>query len=347
MHSLIDSHYASAGALADRLGLGGGVREAIHHAFERWDGTGLPRGVSGDAIPIAMRVVHVAEVTEVYLRRQGLDAALRMADRRSGTQFDPQAAAALRSTGCPILDGLDEQDAWRVALDHAPEPDRHLDDAELDDLLVAFGDFIDLKSPFRQGHSRRVGALAEKAGRSVGLPDATVRDLRRAGWVHDLGRLGVPNTIWDKGGQLSSTERERVRLYPYFTQRMFGRVPGLAAVAALAGSHRELMDGSGFPKGVDGSFLSQPVRILAVAARLQSLTEQRVDRVALELPDAIRVVERQSAAGLLDSEAVAAVTAAATDRSACRAPPGSPHARSRFSPWRRSAAPAARSPPSW
>ena len=68
MQELLDSHYASAGALADRLGMGVGVRDAIHHTFERWDGTGLPRGVGGEAIPIEMRVVHVADVTEVHLR---------------------------------------------------------------------------------------------------------------------------------------------------------------------------------------------------------------------------------------------------------------------------------------
>jgi HD-GYP domain-containing protein (c-di-GMP phosphodiesterase class II) len=138
--------------------------------------------------------------------------------------------------------------------------------------------------------------------------------LRRAGWIHDLGRLGVPNAIWDKTGRLSSTERERLRLYPYFTQRMFGRVPGLAEVSAIAGSHRERLNGSGFPKGVDATFLTIPARLLAVADRLATLTEPRAGRVALDLPDAVRVLDRDAAAGLLDAPAVAAVTAAAGHR---------------------------------
>lgn len=314
MQQLIDSHYASAGALADRLGMGVRVRDAIHHTFERWDGTGLPRGVGGEAIPIEMRVVHVADVTEVHLREHGPVAAIEMARRRRGTQFDPLVVDALCFASRDVLDGLDGVDAWPVALDQAPEKDRPLTDAELDDLLMAMGDFIDLKSPFRQGHSRRVAELAGQAGALSGLTEAQQRDLRRAGWVHDLGRLGVPNSIWDKAGNLSSTERERVRLYPYFTQRMFGRVAGLAEVAALAGSHRERLDGSGFPKGVDATFLTMPARLLAVADRLAALTEPRANRVALDLPDAVQVLDRDAAAGLLDASAVAAVAAAAGDR---------------------------------
>ncbi len=321
MQQLIDSHYASAGALADRLGMGVRVRDAIHHTFERWDGTGLPRGIGGEAIPIEMRLVHVADVSEVHLREHGPDAAIEVARRRRGTQFDPLVVDALCFASRDVLDGLDGFDIWPVALGEAPDLDRPLSDAELDDLLMAMGDFIDLKSPFRQGHSRRVAELSGAAGRLAGLTEAQQRDLRRAGWVHDLGRLGVPNSIWDKAGRLSSTERERVRLYPYFTQRMFGRVPGLAGVAALAGSHRERLDGSGFSKGVDATFLTMPARLLAVADRLATLTEPRAGRVALDLPDAVRVLDHDAGAGLLDPAAVAAVAAAAGGRAHRRARP--------------------------
>ena len=321
MRELVESHYASAGALADRLDMGTGVRDSIHHTFERWDGTGLPRGIGGGAIPMTMRIVHLADVAEVHLRERGPGAAVAMARRRSGTQFDPQVVAALTRAPDEVFAGLDGADVWPAALDLAPDPDRPLSDPELDALLIAIGDFVDLKSPFRHGHSRRVGDLAERAGRSRGLPEAQVQALRRAGWVHDLGRLGVPNAIWDRAGRWSSAERERVRLYPYFTQRILGRVPGLAEVGAIAGSHREHLDGSGFPKGVDGSFLSVPARLLAAAARLQSLTEERLDRAALTLPDAIAVIERQAAAGMLDRQAVAAVAEAAGQRRRRSVPP--------------------------
>jgi len=193
---------------------------------------------------------------------------------------------------------------------------------ELDELLIALGDFVVLKSGFRHGHSRGVAALAGDAARFIGLPDDEVTSVRRAGAVHDLGRLGVSNAIWDKPTPLSSVERERVRLYPYLTQRILGRVTGLTQVAALAGSHRELLDGSGYPKGVDASFLSVPSRILAAADRYQSLTESRVHRSALSPTDAAAAIDRDARDGRLDPAAVAAVTSVAghgTKRRAVRA----------------------------
>jgi len=311
MTDILESHYVSAGALADRLGLGPGVRAAVHHTFERWDGTGLPRGVHGDAIPIEMRIVQLADVAEVHWREDGAGAAVAMAHRRSGSQFDPDLVSVFDTYAGEILAEPAGDDAWRAALALAPERDHPLDAAELDELLVALGDFVDLKSGFRHGHSRAVTALAADAGRFIGLSDEDVDRLRRAGAVHDLGRLGVSNGIWDKTTPLSSVERERVRLYPYLTQRILERVPGLARVAALAGSHRELLDGTGYPKGVDASFLSVPARILATADRYQSLLESRPHRSALRQAEAAAVLDQEAGSGKLDPAAVAAVTSVA------------------------------------
>jgi HD-GYP domain-containing protein (c-di-GMP phosphodiesterase class II) len=311
MAEILNSHYVSAGALADRLGLGAQVRAAVHHTFERWDGHGLPRGVRGTAIPVEMRIVQIADVAEVRWREDGAEAALGMIRRRSGTQFDPAIVSALVGHGAEIFADIPGDDAWRAALDQAPEGDRPLTAPELDELLVALGDFVDLKSGFRHGHSRAVAALAAGAGRLMGLPGDDIERLRRAGAVHDLGRLGVSNAIWDKPTPLSSAELERVRLYPYLTQRVLGRVTGLGQVAALAGLHRELLDGSGYPKGVDASFLSAPARILAVADRYQSLTESRPHREALPPADAAAVLQREAAHGSLDAAAVSAVVSVA------------------------------------
>ena len=318
MTEILNSHYVSAGALADRLGLGAGVRTAVHHTFERWDGTGLPRGVRGDLIPIEMRVVQLADVAEVHWREDGAAAAVDMVRRRSGTQFDPAMVDVFDRYSAEILDDLPEENAWLAALEQAPERGRPLTGPELDDLLVALGDFADLKSGFRHGHSRAVTDLAAAAARLMGLPEDDIVRVRRAGAVHDLGRLGVSNAIWDKPTPLSSVERERVRLYPYLTQRVLGRVTGLTQVAALAGSHRERLDGTGYPRGVDGTFLSVPARILAVADRYQSLTESRPHRSAFTPAEAAAAIERDARNGALDPAAVRAVTHAAGHQRAGR-----------------------------
>ncbi len=311
MTEILNSHYVSAGALADRLGLGDAVRTAVHHTFERWDGTGLPRGVQGNLIPIEMRVVQLADVAEVHWREDGAAAAVDMARRRSGTQFDPDIVKVFDLYSSEILDDLPGDGVWLAALDEAPERGRPLTQPELDDLLIALGDVADLNSVFRQGHSRSVAALAEAAGGVMGLPVDDIHRLRRAGAVHDLGRVGVSNAIWDKPAPLSSVERERVRLYPYLTQRVLGQVTGLADVAALAGAHRERLDGTGYPRGVDATFLSIPARILAVADKYQSLIESRPHRKAFTPAQAAAAIERDARDGRLDPAAVRAVIHAA------------------------------------
>jgi HD-GYP domain-containing protein (c-di-GMP phosphodiesterase class II) len=311
MTTMLQSHHASAGVLADRLGLGERVRDAIGYTFERWDGEGLPQGAAGVAIPIEMRVVHVADVAEVHLRQGGVAEALAVVRRRSGTQFDPDVARVFEQHADELAASLPADDAWAAALALAPDREHGQSPEELDDLLAALGDFVDLKSTYRQGHSRAVAALVERAARLRGLPESEVRLVRRAAWVHDLGRMGVPTTIWDKRGPRSPSEQERVRLYPYLTQRILQRVPGLGDVAVLASLHRERLDGSGYPHGVGGAVLGPAARLLAAADVHQSLVEPRRDRAALAPGEVVAVVRGEVDAGRLDQQAVEAVLEAA------------------------------------
>ncbi|MGW4527244.1 HD domain-containing phosphohydrolase [Amycolatopsis sp. NPDC004378] len=311
MAELIHSHCASAGQLAHRLGLDAAVGTALAGTFERWDGSGLPAGVRGDRLPIEVRVVHLAEVAEVYLRRGGSGAAVAMAEARSGSRFDPAVVAAFAGAAPEILDGLLEADVWTAALEQAPDRDRTLTGSELDDLLTAIGDFADLKCPFALGHSRGVADLAAEAARHAGLPEPDVRLVRRAGLVHDLGRMGVPNTIWEKPGPLSEAEWERVRLHPYLTGRILRRVSGLEQVAVVAAAHHERLDGSGYPLGAAGAALAPHARLLAAADVYHALREPRPHRPARDAVDAAEILRQQARESRLDAEAVDAVLLAA------------------------------------
>ena len=115
------------------------------------------------------------------------------------------------------------------------------------------GDFADIKSPFTIGHSTSVADLAWAASAGLDLPDDERVALRRAAWVHDIGRLGVPNSIWDKPGPLNRSETERVHLHPYLTERMLAGTPALARLGAIAVQHHERLDGSGYPRGLTGA----------------------------------------------------------------------------------------------
>src|SRR5262249_58938455 len=130
-------------------------------------------------------------------------------------------------------------------------------------------------------HAQAVAELAAEAGRLAGLPPQDIVSLRRAGFVHDLGRLGVSNAIWDKPGQLSLAEFERVRLHPYLSERMLTFSPVLAPLAAIAGQHHERLDGSGYPRGLVGDAITPAGRLLAAADMYQAKTESRPHRAAL------------------------------------------------------------------
>jgi HD-GYP domain-containing protein (c-di-GMP phosphodiesterase class II) len=310
VRNMIASHCISAGVLASNVGLDGGVAGLLAHTFERWDGKGLPEGIAGPDIPLEMRIMHLADTAEVFLRQEGVAGAVAMVRARRGSQFDPALAGLFIDQAEALTEGLLDVDVWQAALDLAPN-EAPLSGPQLDAVLRAVGDFADLKSPYTAGHSRAVSALAAAAGEEHGLPADDVRELRRAGWVHDLGRLGVSNQVWDKKESLSRADLERIHMHPYLGERILGRVPGLKGEAALAGSHHERLDGSGYPRGIGGTELGIKQRILAAADSYRASLEPRPHRPALTPADAAARLRQEVSAGRLSPEAADAVLVAA------------------------------------
>jgi HD-GYP domain-containing protein (c-di-GMP phosphodiesterase class II)/DNA-binding CsgD family transcriptional regulator len=312
---LVGSHCTSAGLLACRLGLDESVQNALPYTFERFDGAGLPVGASGETIPLAMRVAQVADVAEVHHRLGGVDAASETVRRRSGGQFDPAVARAFLATPTDIL-VTGELPDWRAAT--VWQNDRAMPAAELASLLSGLGEFVDLKSPYTLGHSAGVSALAAAAGRHVGLTADEIEELRRAGQLHDLGRIGVSNLVWDKARPLTQSERERVEMHPYLTERMLRQVGGLQTEASLAAKHHERLDGSGYPRGLTGSSLSVADQTLAAADCFRSAIEPRPYRPPASRQEAAEHLRAEVRAGRLGAQATAAVLAAAGEVSGAR-----------------------------
>ena len=223
-----ETHCLIAGDLALQLGLGPEVREPLQQAFERWDGKGEPAGLKGDELALTVRIGQLADVVEVHGRVGGVEAAVDVARRRSGGQFDPALAERFCRCAPELLAGLDARTSWTEVIEAEPGLRLELPEDAIDGALEAIADFADLKSPFTLGHSRGVADLAFEAAKRFRLPPAEAVALRRAALLHDLGRLGVSNAIWDKPGPLTEAELERVRLHPYLTERMLARPPALA-----------------------------------------------------------------------------------------------------------------------
>jgi hypothetical protein len=215
---------------------------------------------------------------EVAHRVGGVAGATALARRRAGRQFDPDLAALLCARAEEIFGGLEAVPAWRTVIAAEPALAVDLSPDQLDRALAAIANFVDLKSPFTLGHSVAVAELAEEAGRRLGLPPDQVVALRRAGFVHGFGRLGVSNSIWDRPGPLSAGEWERIRMYPYLTERMLHQSAALAPLGEIAVQHRERLDGSGYPRGLSGGSISRLARVLGAADAYASMREPRPHR---------------------------------------------------------------------
>jgi HD-GYP domain-containing protein (c-di-GMP phosphodiesterase class II) len=308
---MIERHSSFARALAERLGLPQEVQEAVGSSYEQWDGRGWPGALAGERIPIAARLTQFAEFVEVAHRVGGIDAAVALADRQAGSQFDPSLASALRADPEGILGGLDSTHTWTAVIDAEPALCVTVSGDAFEAALLAIADFVDLKSPYTLGHARAVADLAARTSERLGVPDEDARTLRRAALVHDLGRLGVSNAIWDKPGPLGAGEWERVRMHPYLTERMLHQSKALAPLAAIAVQHRERLDGSGYPRGLAGAAISRPARILGAVDAYQSMRELRPHRPALTADEAAAELRGDVRAGKLDADAVDAVLEAA------------------------------------
>lgn len=303
------AHCQVTSGVARRLGLPEDVSRALDQIFCRWDGRGLPPDVRGGELDVRVRLWQLADVCEVHHRRGGVPAVAAVARARAGTQFDPTLVAALLADVEELFDALPAVPSWTLLFeDQVVAP---MTGADLDRALAVVGDWIDLKSGWFTGHSAAVAELAAAAAAESGLPGADVALVRRAGFVHDVGRVGVPNTIWDKATPLTATERERVRLHSYYTERVLAQPPALAEVGAVAAAAHERLDGSGYHRGLTARDLPAPARVLAAADAYRTRLEPRPHRPAGTPAEAAAHVRAEVARGALDGDHVEAVLVAA------------------------------------
>jgi HD-GYP domain-containing protein (c-di-GMP phosphodiesterase class II) len=295
------------------LDLGPNIQAALEFVFARWDGRGFPNA-QGDAIPLPMRLLHVARDISLFLTAGGPDEARGVIERRAGAAYDPRLAELALENFDDLLGELDETRMWEQALETEPFPQLVLVGDRVDAAFMAIATLTGLKSPWLREHSTGVADLAEAAAWRMGVPAASVTLLRRAALVHDVGRVGVSNAIWEKPGPLGFGEWERVRLHPHFSERAFAQSPTLAPIGILAGAHHERLDGSGYHRGTRGPALDREARILAAADCYGAMREARPYRPALDTKEAEAELLREVDEGRLDPDAVDAVLAAAGHR---------------------------------
>jgi HD-GYP domain-containing protein (c-di-GMP phosphodiesterase class II) len=312
---LLKEHLAAfcevAYMLTDRLGLPESVGPLFTHVAERWDGKGQPGRAEHDQIPLPVRIVHVARDAAFQRMLGGDEFATQVIRERAGHAFDPAIAALLVDDAANVLALDTALSAWDETLAAEPHPWLTLEGEAIDRALAAMGDFTDLASPYLVGHSAGVAELAAGAAERYRLDGAEIVLVRRAGLVHDLGRVGVPVRIWQTPGPLTADDRERVRLHPYYTERLLTHSPFLSQLSPAASSNHERLDGSGYHRGLTAAALTPPARLLAAADAYYAMTEPRAHREPLSPKEAAETLGEECHAGLFDADAVAAVLDAA------------------------------------
>ncbi len=291
--------------IAMRLGFGLPVAEAVRSLDEHWDGFGAPIGLRGDAIPILSRILGLAQTLDVLVEATGRGAAFRTIRKRSGRWFDPAVVAAARTIERdePFWASM-AGDLRGTALELAtPATVRLAGATSIDRTCDAFAEIIDAKSAFTASHSKRVTEYAVELGRMLGFDQPRLETLRRAGLLHDIGKLGVPTSTLEKTGKLSEEEFAGIRAHPRDTERILGMIQGFDRVTEIAAAHHERIDGRGYHQGVPGEMLDLDMRILAVADVFDALSAARPYRGALSMSETFEIMERERGAAL-DAELV-------------------------------------------
>jgi HD-GYP domain-containing protein (c-di-GMP phosphodiesterase class II) len=301
-------------ALAQRLGLGPSVIRGLGQVFERWDGGGQPNRIKGEAIDRAVRLAQIANDAETAHRMFGADDTVEMLRRRGGKGYDPTLVDVFCGNAPALFSALQVPSVADAVLAAEPGQPERLSGQRLENAVRAMGEYADLKSRFTRGHSAAVAALAAAAAERAGLPPADRLALVHAAHLHDIGRAGVFQRIWDKEGALTESEWERVRMHTYYTERILARLQGLGPVCAIAALAHERLDGSGYHRRLPANAVPIAARLLAAADAYHAMTEARSHRPALSPQQAADQLNREAAAGRFDRDAVAAVLAAAGHR---------------------------------
>jgi HD-GYP domain-containing protein (c-di-GMP phosphodiesterase class II) len=307
--SLVQIRCERGASIARKIGFPEPVAQAIHSLDEHWNGGGYPDGRRGEEIPLYSRIMNLSQTLEVFWVNRGREEAIEVALKRSGRWFDPdlvRAAESLAKEGL-LWANIDHENPIKQALELEPEEHRmEAGEETIEKICQAFAEIIDAKSPFTYRHSNGVADAATGISQNLGLSEDDVTFMRRAALVHDIGKLGVSNSILEKPGALSNYEWEVIKKHPYYTFEILRRIPGFEDLSEVAGAHHEKLDGSGYYAHLSGEQLTLEMRILTVADIFDALAAKRPYRDAMPIEQVFGIMQK-SAPKAIDAQCLDAL----------------------------------------
>lgn len=292
---LIETRCNRGAQIARLLRFSEGVAQGIQSLDEHWNGAGKPEGRRGSEIPVYSRIALMAQVVDVFFTSDGRDAALAEVMRREGRWFDPQLVRAFEQVaGEDAFWGMLASPQIDTAIyELAPgQAQVALDDDYLDDIAAAFGQVVDAKSPYTSGHSARVALFTDLIAETMGFSVERRRWLKRGALLHDVGKLGVSNSVLDKAGKLDAGEWQAVQKHAAYTEAILSRIDAFSELARVAGAHHERLDGKGYPRGLAADDISIETRIITTADIFDAITAERPYRAAVPVDKTLAMMEK-------------------------------------------------------
>ncbi len=269
------------------------VAQGIYSLDEHFNGQGRPDRLAGEAIPLYARIALLAQVIDVFHTEGGMTAALDEVRLRRGRWFDPRLVEAFEQVaGSDAFWATLASDEVGEAI-LTLEPASHvvdLDEDYLDDIATAFGQVVDSKSPYTSGHSARVALYTDMIAEILELSPERRRWLKRGALLHDVGKLGVSNSVLDKPGKLDDEEWKAVQAHAMYTETILSRIEAFAELAVVAAAHHERLDGKGYPRGLKAEEICLETRIITTADIFDAITAERPYRGAVPIPKTLEIM---------------------------------------------------------
>ena len=269
-----------------------------HHEYI--NGKGYPRGLRGNDISLGSQILRIADrfafLMDIGMARD-VNSVQKLLVWRIGEEFSKDLYDCL-------MDQLKKDGMWENIADNgklqeftkklfSQMPTKEDEKSFIGySLFSFFGRILDAKHSYTEGHSRRVSYFSTLIALALDLPDEEVEKIELAGYLHDIGKIGIPRSILDKKGKLTEQEFDVIKKHAALSYNMVSKIHIFERLSDIVGADQEHWDGSGYPKGLKMIEIPVGARIIFVADAFDALTSNRSYRRAVSVAEAVKELKR-------------------------------------------------------